>query len=651
MTKTSEAPPFRGPLSRELAAEAGVAEEHLAAALAARLAAPVDALPLAPAFDRAPDAVTLAHLLGRAEGEADTPWPQPRAHDAARFHGDGDRVAWETPAFARQHRLTRVAVLAAATGEERWLDETVDGVIMLCEQSSWCWPAHDDTFARHGAVLATVEDPYLDLGAGEVVGQLAWLDHLLGGSLDARYPGVRGRIRREARRRIFEPFLGRRDWHWLGLDGHVHNWNPWIHGNVLVAALRLLDGDDESDVRARIVALVVEGLDRYVASLPGDGAIDEGYGYWWNGACRLLEALDILAHATDLDPVAQIPSLRETVAFPHRMHLGGDWFVNAADGQARSDESRPWHALHRAARRADDAEAEAFAALHRDPSRPAADATEGLGRLLRALSDPAWLSARGSAAPLPRSVWLPSTQMLIARPHAGSPRGLAVVAKGGHNAESHNHNDVGSVIVASDGVPVVIDAGRPTYDARTFGAERYTLWPMQSEWHSVPLVRGAGQAAGRAHAAELLSVRQETGVDELVLDLAAAYDAPALSSWRRSVRHEGGSVTVRDEWSWSDDDAASGDGADATQIRLIIAGEIELAAGRALVRPLDAATPVLIEWHGAAPATVTERLLDDPMLSDVWGRSLRRIEIDVSGKSSATVTMRQDESTSERTRG
>src|SRR5690606_39530215 len=59
---------------------------------------------------------------------------------------------------------------------------------------SWCWPAHDDTFTVHGSVLATVDDPYLDLGAGEVVAQLAWIDHLLGAQLDARYPGIRARI-------------------------------------------------------------------------------------------------------------------------------------------------------------------------------------------------------------------------------------------------------------------------------------------------------------------------------------------------------------------------------------------------------------------------------------------------------------------------
>ena len=51
------------------------------------------------------------------------------------------------------------------------------------------------------------------------------------------------------------------------------------------------------------------------AVLPEDGAIDEGYAYWWNGACRALEALDVLRHATGgaLDASA-VPALAPTGA-------------------------------------------------------------------------------------------------------------------------------------------------------------------------------------------------------------------------------------------------------------------------------------------------------------------------------------------------
>nr|WP_258067465.1 heparinase II/III family protein [Pseudoclavibacter sp. RFBI5] len=783
MTDTRPKPTLRAPLLHAFTAQLGLRGDlDLAAALRAILADPNDALPVPPASSwepDGPDPMTLAALSARARTERGTPWPQPLASDAARYHGDGDRLAWETPAFARQERLTRVAV--AATADPAMLGDVVDGITLLCEQSSWCWPAHDDTLQRHGSVLATVTDPYLDLGAGEVVGQLAWIDQLLGDQLDAQYPGVRARIRHEARVRVFEPFTRRRDWHWLGLDGDAHNWNPWIHGNVLVAALRLLDDPTEADERARILALVIEGLDRYVAVLPEDGAIDEGYAYWWNGACRLLEALDLLTSATGgrLDPVPSIRALRETVAFPHRMHLGVGWFVNAADGQAKPSADQPWHSLHRAAVRAGDPDAQRFAASHRRPDSPAVVEAEGLGRVLRGMTDAAWLQARASTPPTPAATWLPSTQMLVARQLEGSSSGLSVAVKGGHNNEHHNHNDVGSFLLASDGVPVIVDAGRPSYDARTFSERRYELWPMQSEWHNVPFVAGRGQPTGREHAATVIDV-QTGDAPSLELELAGAYDVAELESWRREVRldRERAEVRIHDAWRFAQpgpapaaaaaapspaphagpalaapaepsapaelwpnaiardtnrtspqlsateaapaphaptpatspapdpaappaestsspapaaapaepaavaEEPAAGkklwanaigrdanrtspqlsaaEAAGATQLRLLLAGEVALdgdedsasasanagpARRGATVTPLAGAPRIRITWDEGVHASLTPIELEDPMLTDVWGPRLVRLDLDVAHRSTLTVTARQEHST------
>lgn len=603
---------------------------------AAGLLAPADAcLPVPPADDRGAwdparlDAPTLDALRERAEASLARPWPVPLARSYARYFRDGDRDEYERVVWERERRLTRAAVLAAATLEQPWLDEVADGVTLLCEQSSWCWPAHDDTRTRHGAVVPTVTDPYLDLGAGEVAAQLAWVDHLLGAQLDARVPGLRARIRHEVDRRVLTPFERRRDWHWLGLDGDVHNWNPWIHGNVLVAALRL---ENDPARRAALVDLVVEGLDRYAASLPADGAIDEGYSYWWNGACRLLEALAVLAHAArgPLDGTshgALDGPLRETITFPHRVHLGGGWYLNHADGQARPTVAQPWHALHHAARLAGDAEAQAHAAAHRVPGEPLAHEEQGLGRLLRALTDPGWRDARPGPAPLPRDVWLPSTQVLLARPVAGSAAGLTLAVKGGHNGEHHNHDDVGSVVVALRGVPVLVDPGRPTYTAQTFGPRRYEIWTMQSRWHNVPHIRGDAQGHGRRYAARDVTTEIDDAGSTMALDLAAAYPRADIRRWRRTARLDraNGHVTVTDAWELDPAGPHAGTG-----IHLVLAGRVRLGDGRAEVDALDDAGTVALTWRPGAPCATTVRELDDRMLRDVWGARLTRLDIDLS---------------------
>jgi hypothetical protein len=569
------------------------------------LAPPGACLPVPPATDRDAwgparlDPATLRRLRDRGGAELGTPWPALLAQAYARYFRDGDRDAYEQVLYARQDRLSRAALLAAVTLDPRWIDEVADGVTLLCEQSSWCWPAHDDTFARHGAVLPTVTEPFLDLGAGEIAGQLAWLDHLLGALLDERVPGLRARIRHETDRRVLAPFAARRDWHWLGLDGDVHNWNPWIHGNVLVAALRLVDDPER---RAALVALVVEGLDRYVASLPADGAIDEGYAYWWNGAGRLLEALDVLRHATR-GALGDVPldALRETVAFPHRVHLAGEWYLNHADGPARPPRRQPWDALHRAARRIGDRAAEAHAAAHRRPDEPVGDERQGLGRLLRALTDRDWLAAGPAASPLPRDVWFGSTEVLLARPAAARAAGLTLAVKGGHNGEHHNHNDVGSVVVALGGVPVLVDPGRPTYTAQTFGPGRYGIWTMQSTWHNVPQIRGTAQAPGSAHRAREVSVIVADAGSALTLDLAPAYPRSDVRHWWRTARLDRttGAVTIRDTWQFAvPPPQAERRAGGATLIHLVLAGEVTVGDGACRVVALDGAGVVLLLGSG-----------------------------------------------------
>ena len=642
---------FRGPL-------ATVFEQQTApVSLDDLLCTPENSLPIAPASNRdvwnvekgTAHSLTRRSILAVAQEERTTAWPQPLASHAARFYNDGNRDQWEGLAFQRQHRLSRAAIAAATTLDPEWIDEVANGVTLLCEQSSWCWPAHDDSFAQHGSVVPTASSPFVDLGAGEVVGQLAWLDHLLGAQLDQHYPGLRARIRHEARIRIFEPFLVRRDWHWIGLDGDVHNWNPWIHGNILVGALRLLDDAADARDRTTIIGLSIEGLDRYVASLPADGAIDEGYAYWWNGACRALEALDILTHATNgrLDAVAHVPALTATIAFPHSMHLGGDWYLNLADGQSKPPAEQPWHALHRAARLNKDQASAAHASSHRDPTAPVAAVPDGLGRLLRAITDSEWASTCPASPPLPRDLWFPSTEVLLARERGASSAGLTLAVKGGHNAEHHNHNDVGSFVVASDGVPVIVDVGRPTYTATTFGPDRYSIWTMQSSWHNVPEIAGTPQSVGAEFRATSAEATVTDAVSELQLNLAEAYETPGLARWVRSARLERTTargrrarIVVTDDWRWHPDSVE-----ELTSIHLVVAGAVDLATNGALITPLEGAHPVVLSWTPDALVTTTIRQLADPVLADVWGTTLTRIELASPTAQTFSVTIEQDQET------
>ncbi|MGP0224203.1 heparinase [Paenarthrobacter sp. NCHU4564] len=576
----------------------------------------------------APDRISA--LAGQAKAEKGTPWPQPLVSHYARYFRDGNRTAYEGLVAARQQRLTRAVVMAAIQGAdsgEGWLDEVIDGAYLLCEQSSWSWAAHDDVYTHTGEVVPDRSRPYLDLGAGEVVAQLAWLDHILGDDLDHRAPGLRKRLRLEAHERVIRPFLDRLDWHWLGLNGDVHNWNPWIHSNIITAALLLVD---DAGLQATVIARCIEGLDRFLASIPADGAIDEGFAYWWNGAGRALEGLALLDEAAGLDP--DLPVVRALVAFPGSMHLGDSWFLNVADGPARAAGSLPWDMLQTWAGRFGDPETATLAAAL---TRAEPDPASGLGRVLTSLTQLGRTCARfeGSERAQMRPswvTWLPSVQIMLARQTPGSTKGFTLAAKGGHNGEHHNHRDVGSVVVAMDGIPLLVDAGQPTYTAQTFGPDRYRIRAMQSGWHNVPAPFGLEQGTGREFAASVLQ-EPTPGEPTLALGLGLAYGLGHAEQWIRTslLNREAGTVVIDDRWNLP---SPPPDGTHDVDITYLVAGTARLGQdATATITPEGIPTVaggrgVQLRWKPAtAVVLVDEWHLDDPLLGEIWGEKLTRL--------------------------
>ncbi|MDX3231083.1 heparinase II/III domain-containing protein [Streptomyces sp. ME19-01-6] len=593
------------------------------------------------------DAATREGLLDEAAAELHRTAPVLTASDWARTFRDGVRTAYEDSARRLRERATLFVLAATLTGEVApadappgaapYLDAAADALMALAETSTWCWAPHDRFATARGEVLPDPDEPFVDLGAAEVASLLAWADHVLGPHLDIRIPGLRRRLRREVDLRVLTPFEHTRDWHWIGLDEEAHNWNPWIHGAVLAAALLLAEDEER---RARLVRLVIEGLDHYLAVLPDDGGIDEGVAYWWQGACRLLEALDLLADAggAALD-ARDLPVFGPLSKFPHRMHLAGDWYVNAGDAPARLWADQPWHVLFQWGERlADpDVRAHALACARGGPAVRAVRPRAGLGRALAGLCDPHWQRALatpsgGDGGPAPwaaRETWLPRVQVLVAREAAGTAEGLTLAAKAGHNGERHNHLDVGSYWVALDGRPLVVDVGQPTYTAASFGPDRYQAWPLRSAWHNVP-EPGAAQQPGAAHRADDVRVDLTSAAAALHAELAGAYPAGLLRGWRRSLRlvraTAGAPAHVLVEDHWTPHPAAP------VLLRHVLAGDVELGEGRAQVTA-DGHS-LLITWDPErATPELEHRHLDDPLLRESWGEQLTRLTLTVAAPS------------------
>ena len=151
------------------------------------------------------------------------------------------------------------------------------------------------------------------------------------------------------------------------------------------------------------------------------------------------------------------------------------------------------------------------------------------------------LMAAEPRQPLLRDVWLDTIQVMAARDREGASSGWYLAAKGGHNAESHNHNDIGQVVVYLDGKPVLVDAGVETYSRKTFGPDRYQIWTMQSAYHTLPTIDGVMQSPGKEFAARNVSYQMDDAGARFSLDIAGAYPPEAgLVNWQRTVAFQRG---------------------------------------------------------------------------------------------------------------
>jgi hypothetical protein len=207
------------------------------------------------------------------------PRPVLTATGYARFFTDGDRQAYERPYFARRDRLGAAVLTAALSGPSpSRVGDIIDGVGLLCEETSWCLPAHHLFARRSSSPLPDPVEPCVDLFAAETAALLAYTDLLAGGLIEQVAPVARRRLCEEVKARVLDPYRDSDEWWWFGLrKENLNNWTPWIHSNLLVASL-LLDG------RPQDIGLTcqrtVEALDRYLDAVPDDGGCDEGITYW-----------------------------------------------------------------------------------------------------------------------------------------------------------------------------------------------------------------------------------------------------------------------------------------------------------------------------------------------------------------------------------
>lgn len=524
-------------------------ENEIAAILAATAGRP--SLPLFgdPAWTavRGNPAVTawLKPLLARADAEAAEPLPALTDELYADFAKTGDRLPFERPYFERRRRLGRAA-MAVLLGDDatraRLLPSFLRKLGEIMDEVSWTLPAHVWN-------EPTGKNPWhIDLFAAETANNLADLLVVFAAVIPA---DLAQRIKTRLHVQIFENYLAPRStFHWLEI---TNNWNAVCHQGVLGAALAI---EDDHALVARMLAVAATRLPAFLTGYGSDGSTSEGPGYWSYGFGWFAELNAQLEHRTrgQLSVFEGDAKVSAIARFAPQVTLAEGHFVNFSDG-GRTGRLSPSLLTYLGQRLADPVLVAQGAALYRHQAGAGVDLDIlrndffYFTRLALRVPAPGVLAA--AREPVHPDVFFPDYGAIVTRGTDARGHLWEFAAKGGHNAEHHNHNDCGSFLLNIDGAPALIEIGSPEYVRAFFSEKRYEFLAARSLGHSVPFVNGCEQPEGAAFAATIL--KTEIGGDrvEFSVDLTKCYppEARCVSLVRAFVfEKSAGLLTVTDTY-------------------------------------------------------------------------------------------------------
>lgn len=429
------------------------------------------------------------------------------------FWSSGNRTAYEAHYMEHRRRLNVFAAMALSSDEDRWLKGLEDILWAICDEFTWALPAH-----VHGREEAQLDEHIhtVDLFASETAFALSEVYALLRGRLA---PLVRQRIVQEVQRRVIEPYMDKQ------LFWPKNNWSAVCAGSIGSAMLLLGLEDTFERTKERLLTAMQLFLDSY----RDDGCCLEGTLYWGYGFGYFCFFADLLRHythgAVDLfrdEKVHKIALFRQGVSLsgnvvlpfadaPHNLnpHIGLVCFLAREYEDVAGMDER-------------------FESVFGDDTRY---------RFADFLRDFYWYGDAYRERKHLQTVCWETSQWYVHRGEA-----FVFACKGGDNDEPHNHNDLGGFILFADGQFVIDDLGWSEYYDGYFGSRRYEFLCASSRGHSVPVIDGQFQKAGKEYASKLLCHDE----DSITYELAGAYGLASLKGLERRFAVGVDGVTLTD---------------------------------------------------------------------------------------------------------
>lgn len=446
----------------------------------------------------------IAQAKAFADSELKKDNPELTYSDFIQFKRTGVRAGFETKYFQKRIRFNAFALMYILFEEEKYKIALENSIWSLCCEYAWSVPAHiqyDMPF--------DIQNEWIDLFCSETGASIAEVLSIVGDRLDEE---VVLRARNEIRRRIINPYLKHDYSYWW--ETSTNNWSAVCACGV-GACLFYLGTPDEVDEG---LPRLLKTMDCFLSGYNDDGCCMEGCSYWDYGFGMFVYFADLLKNYTDgKTDLFKNEKVHTIARFRQNIFIGRTKGISFSDAGlsvlAAPGLSNYLHDLY------DDVVMIPEELLN-------ANGCESHPRWTQYIRNFVWFKPEELPDGLekPEYCFFKDAQWFIR-----NKKEYSIAAKGGHNLEPHNHNDLGSFIFIIDDDKVLDDYGCGRYTKQYFSDERYSFLVNSSRGHSVPIINGIYQKEGREYFARVIKSEK----DCFITDLTKAYDDETLKVYTR----------------------------------------------------------------------------------------------------------------------
>ncbi|MDS0525790.1 heparinase II/III-family protein [Clostridium sp. SHJSY1] len=425
------------------------------------------------------------------------------------FYKDGSRKEFEKAYFERRKQLTALGLYLQWNISKKAINYFQELLWNISNEFSWCLVAHlpygKDEFQDESSKI-------IDLFSAETAQTLCEILIIHKDKIDKL---LCNHIKKQIRERVLLPFINR-NWEW---ETATHNWSAVCGSCIGIVALLM----EKDKMQEFILEKVENALDCYIKGFGNDGITLEGIGYWAYGFgyYNYYKALRMEIYKKDNEKY--ISKIKAIASLPQKIQISEKVFVPFSD--VPPDTILPSGLISYLHNKYD-----IKVPLIKSISSFDFDHCYRWAHISRNLW---WTSGNVLNWKLVDiSCYFNDAQWMVHRKNK-----MFFAIKGGNNNEPHNHNDIGSFILAIDGEIILTDLGAGAYTKGYFGNERYTYNHTRSYWHSVPLINKCEQKEIGVKS----NVIKHSITDKFIefhLELTLAYPLLKLDRFYRKAKFE-----------------------------------------------------------------------------------------------------------------